>query len=148
MHTGLLEPPKEQNPSAIVSISARQNPNVAFPLIGPTRLNGADCIEQEPCTCKVDLDHLPLRLDVESNDEGCIERKAIGNKRIIVSLNCLVKIMLLAPIDEVAQRFRNSRSLHLLHRQLIPCRLDTPLDATEHGGLHVLELLGTALVLT
>ena len=56
--------------------------------------------------------------------------------------------MLLAPLNEVAQRFRNSRSIHLLHRQLVPGRLDTPLDATEHGGLHVLVRLGAALGLT
>ena len=94
------------------------------------------------------MDHLPLLLDVISNYKGCIEGKAKGSTWIIVSLQCLVKIMLLAPLDEVTQRFRNSRSIQLLHRQLVPCRLDTPPDATNHGGLHVLVRVGTVLGLT
>ena len=55
-------------------------------LHNPSRLDGADSIEEEPDICKVDLDELPFLPDIKANNKGCVQRNAIFGLRIIVTL--------------------------------------------------------------
>ena len=75
------------------------------------------------------------------------EWKAILIIRIVVLAQCGIKILRLAPPNELAQGFGNGCSGEFLLDQLLPGSLDTSLDNAQLSRIHVLMLLRTALCL-
>ncbi len=74
---------------------------VSVELHNPTRLDGVNCIEQEPDVGEVDIDYLILSLDVLSDKRCCIQRHAIWIVWIIVALQCYIEFVLLPPHNEL-----------------------------------------------
>ncbi len=91
------------------------------------------------------MDGLTFQLDVATNDKCGEAWKTIVVVRVIVLMQCGMKIMLCTPPNELAQALGNGGSVEFLLGQLLTGALDTALDEQQLRRIHVHMLIRTAL---
>jgi hypothetical protein len=87
------------------------------------------------------VDGLTFQFDVATDDKW----KTIVVVRVVVLVQCGMKVMLCAPTNELAQAFGNCGSVKFLLGQLLTSTPDTALDEPQLRRIHVHMFVQTAL---